>query len=205
MDKGVLWVISGPSGAGKGTLCHMMMQRCPQMTFSVSATTRTPREGEVDGVDYFFIDNTTFARMIQNQEFLEYAELFGAHCYGTPRSYVQQQLDSGADVILEIDVQGAMQVKRAMPEAVLVFIVPQSMDILEQRLRDRGTETEEQIEKRLRTANKEVSQALKYDYIVVNDDLQAACERFYSIWQAEKARANRHESWLYQNWRADEL
>ena len=146
--KGVLFVISGPSGVGKGTINKMLFDEFDgQVSFSVSATTRGPREGEVDGTHYFFISRQEFENRVANNEFLEHAEYAG-NCYGTPRSYVLKLLDEGVSVILEIDLQGAIQVKERMPESVSIFILPPSFEELESRLRGRGTETPEKIEKR---------------------------------------------------------
>ena len=146
--RGVLFVFSGPSGVGKGTLKAKLFEEfADQIAYSVSATTRGPREGEVDGKDYFFISRQEFERRVKNNEFLEHAE-FAGNCYGTPRAYVEKLLDSGMNVVLEIDVQGALQVMKSMPECVSVFILPPSFEELEHRLRGRGTETEEKVRER---------------------------------------------------------
>lgn len=166
--KGVLFVFSGPSGVGKGTIKERLFKEFEgKIAFSVSATTREPREGEVDGRDYFFIDRQEFERRVENNEFLEYAE-FAGNRYGTPRSYVTGLLNRGMDVLLEIDVQGALQVKERMPECVSIFILPPSFEVLEKRLRGRGTETEEKICVRLETACHELTYASSYDYQIVN-------------------------------------
>ena len=166
--KGVLFVFSGPSGVGKGTLKAKLFEEfADKIAYSVSATTRGPREGEVDGKDYFFITRQEFERRVQNNEFLEHAE-FAGNCYGTPREYVSKLLESGMNVVLEIDVQGALQVMKSMPECVSVFILPPSFEELEHRLRGRGTETEEKIEARLETAKRELPYAPQYDYQIVN-------------------------------------
>ena len=147
--RGVLFVFSGPSGVGKGTLKAKLFEEfADRIAYSVSATTRGPREGEVDGKDYFFISRQEFERRVKNNEFLEHAE-FAGNCYGTPRAYVEKLLDSGMNVVLEIDVQGALQVMKSMPECVSVFILPPSFEELEHRLRGRGTETEEKVRERL--------------------------------------------------------
>lgn len=173
--RGVLFVFSGPSGVGKGTLKAKLFEEfAGRIAYSVSATTRGPREGEVDGKDYFFISRQEFERRVKNNEFLEHAE-FAGNCYGTPRAYVEKLLDSGMNVVLEIDVQGALQVMKSMPECVSVFILPPSFEELEHRLRGRGTETEEKVRERLETAKRELPYAPQYDYQIVNGgDIEAA-------------------------------
>ena len=188
--KGVLFVISGPSGVGKGTVNKRLFEEFGNaVAFSVSATTRGPREGEVDGREYFFISRQEFEKRVANNEFLEHAEYAG-NCYGTPRDYVLSLLQRGVSVILEIDVQGAMQVKRRMPESVSVFILPPSFEELEHRLRGRGTETPEKIERRLAAAKAEMARATEYDYQIVNDDLDAAYARLREIFILETEKAN---------------
>ena len=188
--KGVLFVISGPSGVGKGTVNKRLFEEFGNaVAFSVSATTRDPREGEVDGREYFFISRQEFEKRVANNEFLEHAEYAG-NCYGTPRDYVLSLLQRGVSVILEIDVQGAMQVKRRMPESVSVFILPPSFEELEHRLRGRGTETPEKIERRLAAAKAEMARAPEYDYQIVNDDLDAAYARLREIFILETEKAN---------------
>lgn len=173
MRKGNLFVISGPSGVGKGTLVAQLLDAMPDAWASVSATTRSPRPGEVDGVNYYFLTPECFTELAQNDGFLEWAT-YSDNSYGTPRKAVEEHIALGNQVILEIDVQGALQVKEKMPEAHLVFIEPPSMEILEERLRGRGTETDEVIEKRLRVAEVELSQKMKYDWRLVNDNLEEA-------------------------------
>ena len=188
--NGVLFVISGPSGVGKGTVNKRLFEEFGNaVAFSVSATTRDPREGEVDGREYFFISRQEFEKRVANNEFLEHAEYAG-NCYGTPRDYVLSLLQRGVSVILEIDVQGAMQVKRRMPESVSVFILPPSFEELEHRLRGRGTETPEKIERRLAAAKAEMARAPEYDYQIVNDDLDAAYARLREIFILETEKAN---------------
>ena len=178
--KGVLFVFSGPSGVGKGTLKAKLFEEfADRIAYSVSATTRGPREGEVDGKDYFFISRQEFERRVKNNEFLEHAE-FAGNCYGTPRAYVEKLLDSGMNVVLEIDVQGALQVMKSMPECVSVFILPPSFEELEHRLRGRGTETEEKVRERLETAKRELPYAPQYDYQIVNGGDIRACARYFS-------------------------
>ena len=188
--KGLLIVISAPSGTGKTTLTHMLLKEFPDMEFSVSYTTRKPRPGEVNGKDYFFVDRETFERMIEEGDFLEWAEVYG-NLYGTSKSQVLKALNEGKDILLDIDTQGALQVKRNFPEAVLIFILPPSFKELERRLRSRGTDDEETIERRLKIARVEVERAPLYDYIVVNDRLEKAYEKLKSIVIAEKCRTER--------------
>lgn len=180
--RGVLFVFSGPSGVGKGTLKAKLFEEfADQIAYSVSATTRGPREGEVDGKDYFFISRQEFERRVKNNEFLEHAE-FAGNCYGTLRAYVEKLLDSGMNVVLEIDVQGALQVMKSMPECVSVFILPPSFEELEHRLRGRGTETEEKVRERLETAKRELPYAPQYDYQIVNGgDIEAAYQSLRDV------------------------
>ncbi|MBQ3200800.1 MAG: guanylate kinase [Clostridia bacterium] len=189
--KGVLIVLSGPSGVGKGTVCKELLARNPQVKLSVSATTRAPRPGEVDGVSYFFKTKEEFKRMIDAGEFLEYMDVFGMNYYGTPRAYVEEQLALGNDILLEIDVKGAMNVKKIAPEAVLVFIAPPSMETLKARLVGRGTETEEAIARRTAEATAEMQLLPKYDYMVVNDVLTDAVNEVETILAAERLRVSR--------------
>ena len=185
MSKGKLLVLSGPSGVGKGTVLGELMKRRGDMCFSVSATTRAPREGEVDGVNYFFVSKERFEEMIQNNELLEYAQ-FVSNSYGTPRAYVEQQLEKGLNVILDIEVQGARNIVNMIPDAVSVYMIPPSYEELEKRLRGRGTETEEQIQGRLQTAIEEAKAADFYRYIIVNDNLEVAVNELDAIITAEK-------------------
>lgn len=180
--RGVLFVFSGPSGVGKGTLKAKLFEEfAGRIAYSVSATTRGPREGEVDGKDYFFISRQEFERRVKNNEFLEHAE-FAGNCYGTPRAYVEKLLDSGMNVVLEIDVQGALQVMKSMSECVSVFILPPSFEELEHRLRGRGTETEEKVRERLETAKRELPYAPQYDYQIVNGgDIEAAYQSLREV------------------------
>ena len=173
---GNLFVISGPSGAGKGTLVKRVLDRVPDAWVSISATTRAPRAGEVDGVSYFFLSDDQFDDLIAQDGFLEWASVHTAR-YGTPRASVEERLAAGVQVILEIDVQGAFQVKRYMPECHLVFIAPPSMEELRARLEGRGSETPEAIAERMATAEVELAQKKKYDYTVVNDNLDEATDQ----------------------------
>ena len=184
--KGVLFVFSGPSGVGKGTLNAKLFEEFGhQMAFSVSATTRAAREGEVDGVHYFFISKQDFEARIANNDFLEHAE-FAGNCYGTPKSYVMSLLNQGKNVLLEIEVQGAMQVMERMPDCVSIFVLPPSFEELERRLRGRGTETEDKIQRRLATAKGELAYADRYKHQLVNGgDLEAAYQELRAIYLKE--------------------
>jgi len=188
--KGVLFVFSGPSGVGKGTLnAKLFAEFGDQMAFSVSATTRAPREGEIDGKHYFFISRQEFENRIANNDFLEYAQ-FAGNCYGTPKSYVTSLLEQGKNVLLEIEVQGAMQVMERMPECVSIFILPPSFEELESRLRGRGTETEDRILARLDTARRELSFASKYTYQIVNgDDIEKTYLELRDVYLRETGQA----------------
>jgi len=167
--KGTLFVVSGSSGSGKGTVLGELLKQSDKFCYSVSATTRAPREGEVDGVNYFFVNREQFEALIDNGEMLEHAE-YCSNLYGTPKSYVFSQLDKGMNVILEIEVCGAMQIKEKFPEAVLIFITPPNFKALRKRLVDRATESKEVIEKRLEVALVEIKFAKDYDYVIVNRD-----------------------------------
>lgn len=191
MNKGLLIVFSGPSGSGKGTVLAEAMKRYPDMEFSVSATTRAPREGEQDGVNYFFKTKEEFMALTEEDGFIEWAQFCG-NCYGTPRAYVESRLAQGKDVILEIEVQGAMQVKKAFPDSVLIFNLPPSMEELENRLVGRNTEPADVIKNRLATAKSELAVADSYDYVIVNDTVDAAAEKFISILKSEKCRSARN-------------
>ncbi|OMH39849.1 guanylate kinase [Desulfurobacterium indicum] len=193
--KGLLIVISAPSGTGKTTLVNMLMKAFPKMEFSVSCTTRKPRPGEIDGKDYYFISFEEFEKKIENNELLEWAEVYG-NFYGTPKDKVIEALNEGKDILLDIDTQGALQVKKNYPDAVLIFILPPSLKELERRLRNRGTEDEETIEKRLLIARRELSLATKYDYIIINDKIEEAFEKLKSIVTAERWRTKRVEEHL---------
>ena len=189
--NGLLLVISGPSGVGKGTLVNALMERNQQIKMSVSATTRAPRPGEIEGVHYFFKTEEEFKAMVDRGEFLEYIHVFGSKYYGTPRSFVEQQLENGYDVILEIDVQGAMKVKQAFPDAVLMFITAPSMSEIKSRLIGRGTETMEQVEKRFATAFEEIKMIPQYDYVIINDVVDVAVHHMEAILEAERCRTSR--------------
>ena len=183
--KGKLLVISGPSGVGKGTICARLLEKHPEMTFSVSATTRAPRAGEVHGVNYYFISHEEFAAAVEKGEFLEHAAHFNNR-YGTLRSEVYERLQRGENVVLDIDVQGALNVIALEKEKVSIFILPPSMKELRERLTGRGTETEEAVERRLHNAVWEISQKDRYEYKVINDDLEACVRTLQAIIEAEK-------------------
>ena len=185
--KGKLLVISGPSGAGKSTVVSKAIEGREDICFSTSATTRSPRPGEVDGREYFFVSFERFLEMVANDELLEHAE-YVANRYGTPRAYVEQRLEEGMNVVLDIEVQGARQVRRQMPEAVLIFIAPPSLEELEKRLRGRGTDTESAIEDRLIRARQEYQEADFYDYLIVNDNVEKAAAKLNAIIEAEHCR-----------------
>ena len=183
--RGTLFVFSGPSGVGKGTLnAKLFAEFGDQIAFSVSATTRAPREGEIDGKHYFFISRQDFENRIANNDFLEYAQ-FAGNCYGTPKSYVMSLLEQGKNVLLEIEVQGAMQVMERMPECVSIFVLPPSFEELEHRLRGRGTESEEKVCARLETARRELDCARRYQYQIVNEDIDAAYQQLRGIYLKE--------------------
>lgn len=174
MDKkGKLIVVSGPSGAGKGTVLRELMSKHDGFVYSISATTREPRDEDKEGVTYFFMSKDKFRELIENGGLLEYAT-YNDNYYGTPRRFVEEKISDGKNVILEIEVQGAMQIKKLFPEALLVFITPESFEVLSERLHSRGTETEDVIENRLAIARKEAPTALEYDYIIVNRDGEAS-------------------------------
>lgn len=194
-EKGKLIVISGPSGAGKSTVVFKAIEGKDNVCFSTSVTTRKPRPGEADGKEYFFVDLDRFREMVENDELLEHAE-YVANSYGTPRSYVEQKLSDGMDVILDIEVQGARQVNEKMPDAVKVFIIPPSMDELKRRLESRGTDTPRAIEARLIRARQEYKEADFYDYIIVNDDADKAAGELSAIMTAERCRAVGREQLL---------
>lgn len=186
-EKGKLIVISGPSGSGKSTVVNKAIQGRKDMCFSTSVTTRSPRPGEVDGKDYFFIDPQRFQEMVERDELLEHAQ-YVAHSYGTPRAFVEQKLNDGLNVILDIEVQGARQVREKMKDAVLIFIVPPSLEELRRRLVNRGTDAADVIEARLQRASEELKEADLYDYLIINDDLETAAREFTSILTAEHCR-----------------
>ncbi|MGL4739814.1 MAG: guanylate kinase [Sarcina sp.] len=189
-NRGVLIVISGPSGAGKGTICKALLEKHKEISLSVSATTRSPREGEVDGVNYHFLTKDDFVARLEENDFLEYAKVYGNY-YGTPKSNVEKILESGKDVILEIDIQGALKVKEQSKEGVFIFILPPSMEELKQRIIKRGSETQESLMTRFKSAYKEINYVSKYNYAVVNDTVEMAVSKIEAILLAEKCRVDR--------------
>ena len=195
MSKGVLTVVSGFSGAGKGTVMKRLIQKYDDYALSISVTTRKPREGERDGIEYFFKTKEEVETMIENDEFLEYARYVDNY-YGTPRFYVEEMLAKGKNVILEIEIQGAMQIKSKNPEAVLVFVTPPSFEELRNRLVGRGTETADVIESRLRRASEEAEGMPSYDYILVNDQVEYCVDRLHQIILSERAKAQRNEEFI---------
>ncbi|HPF53504.1 MAG TPA: guanylate kinase [Clostridia bacterium] len=193
---GLLLVVSGPAGVGKGTINGLMLERHSDIRMSVSVTTRKPRPGEIEGVHYFYRSEEEFLDMAKRGKFLEYMHVFGSHYYGTPRSFVESELSCGRSVMLEIDVQGALKVKSSFPDALLVFIAPPSMSQLKSRLIGRGTETPEQIERRSATAFEELRHISSFDYVIVNDVIDAAVSRFEAILRAERCRVSRNSDFI---------
>ena len=191
--KGLLLVVSGPSGAGKGTICKALLNKNEQIKLSVSATTRKPRNGEVHGVNYFFIEKEEFTKMIENGEFLEYAQIYD-NFYGTPKAAIIECLEKGQDVILEIEMQGARQIKEVYPEGVFIFVLPPSLEELKSRIVGRGTETQEEIEKRFSCAFEEINQIVNYDYFIVNEDIEKSVSDVEAIICAEKNKVTRYKN-----------
>ena len=195
-NRGILTVVSGFSGAGKGTIMKELMKvHGERYALSISATTRAPRPGETEGVEYFFRSREEFEQMIADEALIEYAAYVGNY-YGTPRAYVEEQLAAGRDVILEIEIQGALKVKRRFPDTLLLFVTPPSTAILKERLTGRGTETADVIESRLVRAAEEICGIEAYDYLIVNDRLQECVERVHQIISNERYRISRNESFL---------
>jgi guanylate kinase len=191
MNKGTLYVLSAPSGCGKGTVLNELFKRTDNVFYSVSATTRSPREGEVDGVNYYFVTKERFLELVKSDGMLEYAT-FVDNYYGTPKAPIEQKLAEGKDVILEIETAGAMMVKSVCPEAVLIFMLPPSIEELAERLRGRGTESEEVISKRVMEAYREIRLANNYDYVFVNDDLSEAVDDLMMIMKSAKHLVNKN-------------
>ena len=189
-NRGLLIVISGPSGAGKGTICKALLEKRKDIEVSVSATTRDPRVGEVDGVNYHFLTKEQFVEKVEQDGFLEYAEVYGNY-YGTPKSNVEEILESGRNVILEIDIQGALKVKEKASEGVFIFILPPSMEELKQRIIKRGSETPESLMTRFKSAYQEINYVSKYNYAVVNDNVEDAVHKIEGILTAELCRVDR--------------
>ncbi|MCI9546565.1 MAG: guanylate kinase [Lachnospiraceae bacterium] len=191
MNEGILVVVSGFSGAGKGTLMKRLMDKYDNYALSISATTRSPRQGELDGREYFFRTREEFEGLIQGEQLIEYAEYVGNY-YGTPKAYVQEQLKAGKDVILEIEIQGALKVKEKFPDTLLLFVTPPSGQELKNRLETRGTEDPKAIENRLRRAGEEAKGIDGYDYVLVNDDLETCVNVMHHVIQSEHYRIQRN-------------
>lgn len=202
MRKGLLILISGPSGTGKGTVCDLLRKNHPEISYSISATTRQPRPGEQDGVNYYFYDKEKFRQMIDAGELLERAEVYGNY-YGTPKQKVLDRLNAGEDILLEIDTQGALNVMKAVPEGLFIFLLPPSLEELANRLKGRGTETEESLQRRLGAAVDEIKIAHNYRYVVVNDKVEAAEKAIAGIIEAEHHRTDLNEELLagLQQWK----
>lgn len=192
-QKGILFILSGPSGVGKGTVRQRLFEQETHLKYSVSATTRAIRRGEEHGVDYFYTSREAFEKMIAQNELLEHAQYVDNY-YGTPREYVESQLEAGNDVFLEIEVQGAMQVKENFPEGVFIFLFPPSLDELKNRIVRRGTETNDLVLNRLKEAEKEISMMSEYDYVVVNDDVDHAVSKVQAIITSEHCKRERIET-----------
>ena len=191
--KGLLLVVSGPSGAGKGTIYKALLNKNDKIKLSVSATTRKPRNGEVHGVNYFFIEKEEFTKMVENGEFLEHAQIYD-NFYGTPKAAIIECLEKGQDVILEIEMQGARQIKEVYPEGVFIFVLPPSLEELKSRIVGRGTETQEEIEKRFSCAFEEINQIVNYDYFIVNEDIEKSVNDVNAIIISEKNKVTRYKN-----------
>ena len=194
-DTGILVVLSGFAGSGKGTIIRELMKKYDNYSLSVSATTRAPREGEVEGVHYFFKTEDEFKKMIEQGELLEYANYVGNY-YGTPRQYVRDQLAAGKNVILEIETEGALNIKRAYPDAVLVFVMPPSVEEIHNRLKNRGTETDEVIAKRMKKAGLEITVVDRYDYLMINDVIEESVELFNDIVMSQHMAVSRNHDYI---------
>ncbi|CAM2066866.1 guanylate kinase [Sulfidibacter corallicola] len=190
--SGNIVIVIGPSGAGKSTLLKRLIAEDDRLVFSVSHTTRPPRAGEVDGKHYFFTDRDHFQRMIDEEAFLEWAEVH-ANCYGTSKAHIEEQLSQGLDVLLDIDVQGALQIKRQLPSAIAIFIAPPSYDELQRRLENRGEDSPEVIQRRLNNARSEMTQMERFDYLIVNDNLERCYTELRSLVAADRFRVYRRQ------------
>ena len=197
-SKGLLIVVSGPSGAGKGTICKRLTENMRDTKISISMTSRNPRGKEQDGIDYYFVSKEEFEERISKEEFLEYAVVHNNQYYGTPKGKIEEDLSKGKNVILEIDIQGALKVKEKVSEDLFIFIMPPSMEELKNRLINRNTETKDKILERFKTAYNEINEFTKYNYIVINDKVDKAVEKVKSIITAEKCRVDRIEE-IYLN------
>ena len=194
-SKGSLVVVSGFSGVGKGTVMNSLIQRHKNYALSISATTRQPREGETDGKEYFFRTEKEFTDMISAGDLIEYA-CYCDNYYGTPRKFVEQQLDDGKDVVLEIEIQGARKIKKQYPNAVLIFVMPPSVEELKDRLSKRGTETDRVIRERIRRAAREADGIEDYDYIVINDEVEACADQMHQLIQSTKLRTSLNKEFI---------
>jgi len=203
-NNGILIVVSGPSGAGKGTICSELLKINKNIFISISMTSRDPRGTEENGKEYYFVTKEEFEKRISNDEFLEYAVVHNNKYYGTPKDKISDYLNKGIDVLLEIDIQGALKVKDKVPEALFVFIMPPSMKELKNRLIKRNTETEEKILERFKTAYKEINEYTKYNYVIVNDKVELAVNKLNSIITAEKCRIDRIEE-IYLNTKEEKI
>lgn len=192
MRKGLLMVVSGPSGTGKGTVCSELLQETSELAYSISATTRAPREGEVDGKNYYFLTKERFEQIIAEGGFLEYANVYGNY-YGTPLAKIEERRAAGQDILLEIDIQGALNVMEKCPDGLFVFLLPPSIEELERRLRGRGSETEESLARRMGSARKEIAIGKRYQYVVVNDTVAHAVATIKEIITAEHCRVDRNQ------------
>jgi guanylate kinase len=193
LTPGILFVVSSPSGGGKGTLIQLVLKRIRGVSYSISYTTRNPRAGEIDGREYFFVQTETFEEMIKRDEFLEWARVHGK-LYGTARDQVSRELNEGRDIILEVDVQGAASVRRLIPDSVSIFILPPSQELLRARLTARGTDTDEELELRLRNAPDELKDHSAFDYVIINDDAEHAATQLEAVIVAERVRFSRQEA-----------
>jgi guanylate kinase len=205
--RGILFVVSSPSGGGKGTLIQRVLKKGLNLSYSVSFTTRTPRNGEVDGREYFFVTPDKFKQMVADDEFLEWAHVHGK-LYGTSRSQVAREISEGRDIVVEVDVQGAASIRDLMPDSVSVFILPPSFEVLRQRLLDRGTDSPEELDLRLGNAPKELQDYSAFQYLIINDDADRAADQLSAIVQAERARLHRQGprvNHLVQAFAANEL
>lgn len=203
-ERGLLLVISGPSGAGKGTVCRAYIDKCKKVWNSVSVTTRKPRQGEVEGESYFFISEEEFKRKIKENELLEYAEVYG-NFYGTPRKEVEEKLKQGIDVILEIDIQGALNIKKNTEDGVFIFILPPSMEELKNRIVGRKSETKESLIERFTSAYKEISYVSSYHYVIINNTVEEAYKDLSSIVRAEKLKVSRVNNTILASLREENL